>query len=70
MTGCGNNASEKMALAVVSDNLNQVIVELLAILYSPIIVALIDRDDKSFVRSLHIGNELRFRAFHSLSHLF
>ena len=58
-----------MDLASTTDNLNQIIIQLLAVFSFPIVVSLIYRNNKSLVRTLNIGNKFSFRSFHSLYHL-
>ena len=66
----GHNAAEKVTLTSTSDNLDQIVIQLLAVFCFPIIIPLIHRNDKSLVRTLHIGNKFCFRTFHRLYRFF
>ena len=56
----GNKAPEEVTLPVSLDDFYKVIVQLLAVLCLPVIIPLIDRNDKTLVRALHVFNEFAF----------
>ena len=49
-----------MTLPVSLDDLYEVIIQLLAVLGLPVIIPLVDRDDKTLVRALHVFNKFTF----------
>lgn len=55
-----NKTPEKMALPVPLDDLYEIIIQLLAVFGFPVIVSLINRNDKPLVLALHIFNEFAF----------
>ena len=56
----GNKATEKMTLPMPLDDFYEIIIQLLAVFGFPVIVSLINRNDKPLVRALHIFNEFAF----------
>lgn len=56
----GNKAPEEVALPVSLDDFYKVIVQLLAVLGLPVIISLVDWDDKALVGALHVFNEFTF----------
>ena len=55
-----NKATEKMTLPMPLDDFYEIIIQLLAVFGFPVIVSLINRNDKPLVRALHIFNEFAF----------
>ena len=55
-----HKASEKVTLSVSLDDFYKVIVQLLAVLGLPVIVSLVNRNDKPLVRTFHVFDELTF----------
>ncbi len=49
-----------MTLPVSLDDFYKIIVKLLAVLGLPVIIPLVDRDDKTLVRALHVFNKFTF----------
>jgi hypothetical protein len=55
-----NKTPKKVTLPVSLDDLYEVIIQLLAIFSFPVVVSLVNRNDKPLVRALHIFNEFAF----------
>ena len=55
-----NKTPEKVTLPVPLDDLYKIIIQLLAVFGFPVIVSLINRNDKPLVRTLHVFNEFAF----------
>ena len=51
-----------MTLPVSLDDLYEVIIQLLAVFGFPVVVSLVNRNDKPLVRAFHIFNKFTFRA--------
>ena len=56
----GNEAPEEVTLPVSLDDFYKVIVQLLAVLYLPVIIPLVHRDDEALVGALHVFNKFTF----------
>ncbi|OPZ42603.1 MAG: hypothetical protein BWY95_02336 [Bacteroidetes bacterium ADurb.BinA104] len=56
----GNKAAEKVTFPMPLDDFYEIIIQLLAVFGFPVIVSLINRNDKPLVRALHIFNEFAF----------
>lgn len=59
--------AKEVAFALHFDNLLEVIEKLLAVFCFPIVIALINRDHKTFIRSLHERNQFGFGTFQQTS---
>ena len=53
-----------MILPIVPNHFYQVIIKLLAVLDLPVIISLINRNDKTLVRTFHVFYKLCLRALH------
>ena len=55
-----NKTAKEGALTVASNNFHKVIKKLLAVLHLPVVISLVNRNDKALVRSFHIFYKLAF----------
>jgi hypothetical protein len=62
-----DQAPEEMTFSVMRDHLDEIVKQLLAVLDFPIIIPLVDWDNKPLLGALHEFNESAFGTFHRVS---